>query len=199
MISAGLAPRSCPTCRQGFTPRRRDARFCRPLCQQKAARGPRTVTDSPTARDRSARHYATARELAAQLYSLPPDQRLGFMAEVVAAARGGDGKLRAILTDRALLCATKDHRSLFPRRAPGVYFTIAQAADRYCRRFWGHGVKAVVYGEAPEPPTGEPGDEAAPPQSMYTGGADRGSPEKHASLTFAGEKSGLIVSVLRPE
>lgn len=127
------------------------------------------------------------------------------MAEVIAAARGGDGKqmpacgkLRAILTDRVLLNATKEHRSLFPRRAPGVYCTIAQAADRYCRRFWGQGVRAVVYGEAPEPATGEPGDDLAPPQSAYTGGRGENLRACPVAVTFKGERSGLAVVVVPP-
>lgn len=185
----------CPTCGQGFTPRRKDARFCRPLCQQKAARGPRTVALSPTERDRSSRHYARARELAGQLYGLPPDKRLGFMQELIAGARAGNAKLRAILTDRALLCATKEHRSLFPRRAPGVYCTIAQAADRYCARFWGHGVRAVVYGEAPEPPTGEPGEVERTTESMYAGGTCRAVSPGIQAFTFAGDASGFAITV----
>lgn len=147
-MAASTEPRLCPTCGKGFVPRRKDARFCRPLCQQKSSRGPRTIKDSHAERDRNRRHYSRARELADDLYSLPPGQRLGYMRELIAAAREGNTDLRAILTDKAVMCGSS-------RYTPKGRLTIAQAADRYCRAFWGHDVKAVVYGKAPEPPTGE--------------------------------------------
>jgi hypothetical protein len=68
------------------------------------------------------------------------------MAEIIEAAREHDGQLRSILTDPTLLGerARRDGKK-----------NIAKAADAYCRKFWGHGVRAVIYQRCPEPPTGE--------------------------------------------
>jgi hypothetical protein len=93
--------------------------------------------------------------LAAWLYTTPPRDRLGLMSTLIKAAREHDTVLRNILTDPRLLSASPiiDKR-LFFRKAPASYRTIAQAADAYCRKFWGHGVKDVVSNKCPEPPTG---------------------------------------------
>ncbi|MFN3723675.1 MAG: hypothetical protein ACK4VZ_11565 [Paracoccaceae bacterium] len=77
------------------------------------------------------------------------------MAALIDAARVHDAQLRNILSDPRLLGAGREDRGLFHRRAPGTYKTIAQAADAYCRKFWGHGVCAVIFARCPEPETGE--------------------------------------------
>ncbi|MBZ4023462.1 hypothetical protein CKO11_13445 [Rhodobacter sp. TJ_12] len=94
--------------------------------------------------------------LAERLYTLPPSQRLGYMQTLIEEARSGASpRLRRVLTMPKLLRASREDRHLFWRRSPESYRTIAQAADRYCRKFWGAGVVAVVRGKVPEPPTGE--------------------------------------------
>ena len=71
------------------------------------------------------------------------------------ARRGGDAQLRDILSNYKLLRPHPlEDRHLFHRRSRS-YPTIAQAASRYCRRFWKADVREVVYGRAPQPPTGE--------------------------------------------
>jgi len=152
----------CPTCQSAFLPRRKDQRYCCKPCARaatrNATRGPRTVAHSPDLRLRSRKHYDTAMRLAELVYTSPPNRRLGLMSDLIRRARGGDTKLRNILTDPTLLRASPDDTGLFFRHAPATYRTIAQAADAYCRMFWGQGVRAVVSGECPEPPTGEAGD-----------------------------------------
>ena len=69
------------------------------------------------------------------------------------ARKGGDAQLRDILSNYKLLRPHPlEDRHLFHRRSRS-YLTIAQAASRYCRRFWKADVREVVYGRAPE--TGE--------------------------------------------
>ncbi len=152
----------CPRCQVDFLPGRKNQKYCSQPCQKSAsrnaARGTRTVDASPDLRRRSLVHYDTAMRLAEMVYTAPPNKRLGLMSDLIRRARGGDRKLRNILTDPTLLRASPDDKSLFFRRAPASYRTIAQAADAYCRMFWGQGVRAVVSGECPEPPTGEAGD-----------------------------------------
>ena len=48
----------------------------------------------------------------------------------------------------------KEDLFLFYRRKPH-HLTIAQVTARYCKRFWKANVREVVYGRAPQPPTGE--------------------------------------------
>lgn len=66
-----------------------------------------------------------------------------------------DAQLRNILSDPKMLGAGRQDKGMFHRRAPGTYKTIAQAADAYCRKFWGHGVCAVIFKRCPEPEVGE--------------------------------------------
>lgn len=149
------APDLCPACLTKFTRQRRNQQFCSRDCQKNASRGSRKVSDSWEAKRRSHAHYSRALWLAHDLYTSPPNQRLGFMAEIITAARTHDAQLRGILTDPRLLCASRDSPGLFFRRCPASYKTIAQAADRYCRKFWGHGVRPVIFNRCPEPETGE--------------------------------------------
>ena len=153
---------ACPHCSTTFAPRRKNQKYCSQPCQKAAshntARGPRTVAHSPDLRLRSKKHYDTAKRLAEKIYTAPPNKRLGLMSDLIKLARGGDLKLRNVLTDPKLLRASPDDAGLFFRRAPASYRTISQAADAYCRMFWGEGVRAVVTGQCPEPPTGEVGD-----------------------------------------
>lgn len=146
---------TCPVCSVAFAPARSNQRYCCRACQMNASRSPRTSAKSATARRRSAAHYERAMFLAERLYSHPPALRLGFMAEIIEHAREHDANLRSLLTDPVLLRASRQDRGLFWRRAPDAYRTIAQAANAYCKRFWGHSVSDVVNGRVPEPESGE--------------------------------------------
>jgi len=147
----------CPSCMKDFdrANRRADARFCSRTCQRNSARGIRTVAESPELRRRTSEHYSRAKQLAADLYALAPFERLGGMAALIEEARTKSAQLRNILSDPKLLGAGREDRWLFHRRAPGTYKTISQAADAYCRMFWGHGVADVAFKRCPEPETGE--------------------------------------------
>lgn len=145
----------CPHCGEEFSPKRTNQNYCIPTCQKNGSRGSRKIADSNEERHRSSRHYNRARGLAFELYTRPLHLRLGFMAELIEAARDHDAQLRSILTDPILLSAGREDKGLFHRRAPLTYKTISQAAHAYCRKFWGHGVKDVVYKRCPDPETGE--------------------------------------------
>lgn len=147
----------CEACASPFQPQRSTRRFCSKACQNNSQRGSRKIVESPTEAQRSARHYQRAKWLAHDLYTIPPNMRLGFIAKIIKAAREHDAQLRSILTDPTLLSAGIADRGLFHRKAPLTYKTIAQAANAYCRRFWGYGIKAVIYNNCPEPETGEVG------------------------------------------
>lgn len=153
---------TCPKCGKTFTRKRSNQRYCARSCQKAAtrhaARGPRNGASSPEVRRLNYVHYMRARWLGHDLYQVKPSERLGFMATVIESARAHDGQLRGILTDPKLLREQS--------RADGR-MNIAKAANAYCRKFWGHGVRDVVHKRCPEPPTGEGNDTAghAPPQS----------------------------------
>lgn len=159
--TTAAASSTCPKCGEGFSPARRNQKFCSRSCQQAAtrnsARGPRDVEN----KQRNRNHYARAAWLCYDLHRMPRDRRLGFMAEIIAAAREHDGQLRVILSDPSLLGARWGDGigKLYPDSHNNEVRNIAKAADAYCRKFWGHGVRAVVYKQCPEPPTGEVLDE----------------------------------------
>lgn len=160
MLDMSTLEISCPKCEGPFIRARSNQKYCSNRCAKaatrNAARGPRTVADSPELRLRSRRHYGRAMDLAETLYGAPVGERLGIMADLIQAARDHDAELRNILTDPRLLSASpREELHLFFRRSPQSYRTIAQAANAYCQKFWGQGVKAVVADRCPEPPTGE--------------------------------------------
>ena len=141
---------------------RSNKKFCTATCrklhsQQRArATSPANADNSPSIRREQAELFDLARRMAEHLYTLPPSERLGYVKDLVDLARSGASpKVKKVLTMPALL--NPDHQGFRYswRRNPHSYLTISQAAERYCRRFWGAGVVKVVKGIAPEPPTGE--------------------------------------------
>lgn len=148
-------PRVCPICQAHFMQRRKDAQFCSRSCQKNSARGPRTIRESPAERRRNSDHYSRTMELAAHLYGLPPHERLGFMKQLVDAARSHDSQLRSSFTDPKLLRAGRKEPWWFYRRSPRVYLTISQAAHSYCKKFLNAGIRHVLSPKFQEPETGE--------------------------------------------
>lgn len=152
---------TCAHCNKRFRRSRRDqihcSSNCRKLHSQKARRQGNSVNSrsSPTKRRRDQEFFDVSLRLGERLYGLPVGERLGFMQTLIEEARSGNTALREILSNHYLLKANWEKPYLFHRECPATYFTIAQAADRYCRKFWRASVRAVVYGRAPEPPTGE--------------------------------------------
>lgn len=151
----------CLYCGETFNRRRRGQAYCSDRCRKNASQRrrrsetPRNARFSKEKRDSDRRFFDSAQWYGDRLYSLPPAQRLGFMKELIDLARAGNARLRQIICNKYLLRAGRDRKWLFHNRCPLAYFTIAQAANRYCRLFWKASVRDVVYGLAPEPPTGE--------------------------------------------
>src|SRR6056297_1816334 len=152
---------TCPQC-EGSFPFRSNKRFCSPTCRklhsQQRARSerPANAGNSRTIRRDQEELFDLAMRMAEDLYTRPPGRRLGYLKDAVDLARSGRcSKVRKLLTFPALLRPDPEKKGLFWRRSPAAYRTISQAADRYCRTFWGAGDVAVVRGAVPEPPTGE--------------------------------------------
>lgn len=76
------------------------------------------------------------------------------MKELIDAARTHDKHLRNIFTDPRLLFPDKNEPWWFHRRCP-VYLTISQAANQYCYKFMGVGIRSVLAADYIEPDTGE--------------------------------------------
>ena len=82
-------------------------------------------------------------------------ERLGFMKDLIDIARAGqDAQLRDILSNQTLIKLSWSEKQKCLHRKSSDYCTISQAASNYCKRFWKADVRDVVYGRAPEPPTG---------------------------------------------
>lgn len=141
----------CLYCENEFTGRS-NKKYCSANCRKNASRGPQTSANSPTKKRENLASLDTAMRMAERLYTLPPSERLGYMKDLVDQARAGDVYLRRTFTNPMLL---KGSERWLHWRLDFTYKTIAQAADAYCRKFWGAGVQDVVYGIVEEPATGE--------------------------------------------
>jgi ribosomal protein S27AE len=152
---------SCPQCGSTFMKRRKDQTYCKDTCRKLTyqkkdrAANPMNSQSSQAKRRTNLEFFDTALRLAERLYTTPPHQRLGFMKHLIDTARSGDKKLQDILTNQYLLRDPNKEKSLYYLRRPTCYKTIAQAADAYCRKFWGASVANVVKGIADEPEAGE--------------------------------------------
>lgn len=152
---------TCPECGDTF-PYRSNKRFCSDSCRKAHQRkedrqkNPVNAAKSCSAKKQQKEDFDLAMRMAETLYTMPPNQRLGYIEDVIQTARQGESaRLRRVLTNPAFIWPDPKMRHLFFRRAPGSYCTISQAADRYCRRSpWQAGVTEVVRGDVPEPATG---------------------------------------------
>lgn len=156
-----LIGKICPNCKLMYSTKRPNQKFCSARCRKnesqkrRRAISPVNSANSVTKRRDNMLLFDRAIILGHELYMRPPGQRLGYMKSLIDEARAGNSALRQLLSNQYLLRPPLSKRWLFHNKSPAAYFTIAQAADRYCRKFWQSGVKKVVYGVAPEPPTGE--------------------------------------------
>lgn len=151
----------CPNCAATF-PYRSNKRFCSPKCRKnrsqlarRRAQPVNAANSTATKRDQH-RDFELAARMAETLYRLHPEERLGYIEEVLQLARSGTcPQLRRILTMPALIRPDPQKKHLFFRGSP-AYCTISRAADRYCRSSpWRASVVDVVRGVVSEPPTGE--------------------------------------------
>lgn len=144
----------CEHCGAAYEARRSTKRFCSDTCRVYANRPLQNAYNSPTKRRKDAEFFDAALRIGEALYALPLDQQLGYMQNLITQARNGDSKLRQILTNHKLLKPNPVRELwLFPYGTP-MYCTIAQAAKRYCWKFWEADVSDVVYCRVAEPPTG---------------------------------------------
>ena len=86
--------RLCPQC-NGAVFGRRNKIFCSSNCRKRHSEPTRNSYSSPTKRRENSEFFDRALRLAVELYALPPNQRLGFMKDLMDYARlGEDPQLR---------------------------------------------------------------------------------------------------------
>lgn len=155
---------TCPRCKTEFVATRKDKKFCSRSCQKKssnnATRGPRDNKTSRTSRKRNEQHFSLSYSLAETYYNTPPQERLGFLKELVDAARfpesPRDKHIRNVLTHKALMYPDRREPSLFYRGMPFTYCTISELVNRYCKRFLLASSRTVLTSpHFKEPDTGE--------------------------------------------
>lgn len=149
---AGLS--ICPQCSKHFK-FRKSKTYCSANCRQYACRPKQNSKCSPTTRQENRMFFDFGLRLAEQLYSLPPEERLGYTKSLIDEARAGNTSLRELLSNYKLLHPDPQNERWMFHRGCRSYCTIAQAAQNYCKRYWNANVGDVVYGRCPEPPTGE--------------------------------------------
>ena len=136
-------------------------KFCSSKCRkQNYQQNDRAIhklnaASSPTTKRQQLELFDLAMRLAESLYTLPPSCRLGYLEDLIQSARSGENpNLRRILTMPQLLNPKSDEPFKFWRRCPISYFTISQAADKYCMRYWKRGVIFVIRNPTYFPDTG---------------------------------------------
>ena len=148
--------RTCPRC-SGLVQGRRNKMYCSSNCRKRHKEIKRNSFSSVSKRRENTEFFYRAVRLSEAYYTLPPAERLGFVKDLIDYARESkdDAQIRDILSNYKLLRPNpKEDLFLFYRGKPH-HLTIAQVTARYCKRFWKANVREVVYGRAPEPPTGE--------------------------------------------
>jgi len=155
-----MQTRACQHCGSEFQLTRKDRRFCKPSCRgmdwQKGARekNPANSKRSIIKRRDNLELFDSVIFLTETYWKTPLDEKLGWLEALVTAARNGDAKPRAVLTNPRLIDPSTPG---LRRRLRGIQSkrTIGQLADKYCRRAWRAKGPDVASGRAPEPPTGE--------------------------------------------
>ena len=125
-------------------------------CRKRYSEPKQNAANSPRKRRANMELFARARRLGEELYKVRPQDRLGFIQELIEEARNGDdSQLRDILSNYKLQHPHPfNDTHMFPKGSRS-YCTIAQATRNYCKKFWKADVADVVYGRDSEPDTGE--------------------------------------------
>ena len=146
--------RLCPQCSSEVTGRPNKI-FCTSNCRKRHSEPKRNSYSSPTKRRENQEFFDRALRLGEELYGIPPNQRLGFIKDLIDHARlGEDCQLQDILSNYKLLHPHPYHDThLFPKHSRS-YCTIAQATSNYCKRFWKADVRLVVYNRVGYPYSG---------------------------------------------
>lgn len=155
LIETNTEMRRCPNCGVEVMGRRNKL-FCSANCRKRHSEPKQNAVNSPRKRRTNMEFFVRARRLGEELYKVRPQDRLGFIKDLIDEARNGDvSQLKDILSNYKLLHPHPfNDRHMFPKGSRS-YCTIAQATRNYCKKFWRADVSDVVYGRVSEPDTGE--------------------------------------------
>ena len=155
VVEISTEVRRCPNCDAVVTGRRNKL-FCSMNCRKRYSEPKQNAANSPRKRRANMELFARSRRLGEELYKVRPQDRLGFIQELIDEARNGDdSQLRDILSNYKLQYPHPfNDTHMFPKGSRS-YCTIAQATRNYCKKFWRADVADVVYGRVSEPDTGE--------------------------------------------
>ena len=129
--------------------------YCSSNCRKRHTEFKSNSYQSPSKRREKHEFFDRALRLAEGLYSIPPNQRHGYLKELIDYAReSGDSKLREVLTSHYLLHPNPEYDKWLFYRRNRAYLTIAQAVHYYCKSLWKAEAKLVVYNKIPEPEDG---------------------------------------------
>lgn len=152
----------CPVCCHGFNKSRKNKVYCSPKCKKShSQRIIRKKHKNNSKESRAKRRenevlFDTAFRLAEMLYTTPPNERLGFMNNLIEKAREGTSLLRSLLINITFVYPDRENKKLFRHGCPQEYKTISEAANAYCLNSpWQSDVISVIKGMVPEPSTGE--------------------------------------------
>lgn len=153
--------KTCKLCHSSFDGRANKI-FCSNRCRKQSHQHikrqamPQNAQHSKEIRRKQSELFELASRLAERLYTMPVEERLGYMETLINHARGdSQPDLRRILMLPQLIYARNDEPHKFWRRCPYSYRTISQAADNYCKRFWRKGIVFVIKHPNYYPETGE--------------------------------------------
>lgn len=161
MSEIASAEAVCPNCGKLFAKRRSDQKFCSAKCRKNLhqkndrSENPKNSRFSPEKSRTNLELIGTSLVLTELLYTRAPFERFGLMKEIIDCAREGNSYLRSVLTNKFLMAPPIGEEWMYFRHDSSRYLTLPQAAEQYCRYFWGHSVSDVVYCRVQEPPTGE--------------------------------------------
>lgn len=152
----------CPACGAIFK-FRKNKTYCSARCRKTESKRRERVQKPANAKSsydkarQQEEKFELALRMAEELYTQPPEERLGYIEKIIQLARNGVSPIiRDILTTPKLLRPNPEERWLFYRKQPRAYCTIAQAANRYTLSSpWGTSVDRVVKGLVLDPATGE--------------------------------------------
>ena len=100
------------------------------------------------------RLFDSASRVAELYFKRLPFDRLGLMREYIALAKQGNGKMRDILSNKYLLDRTNNYGNPFKGKRGKSFGSLAQACEKYCRRYWNAPAREVIYNIAPDPDDG---------------------------------------------
>ena len=145
--------RFCKHCNDPISGRP-NKKFCSPNCRKRFSEGLQNSFESREKKKRNCILFDSAARLAKIYFAQSPFGRLGLMQNYISMARGGNTKMREILSNYYLMKSDNDYGNPYKGNRGRNYGSLAAACERYCRYYWNASAADVVYNRADEPDDG---------------------------------------------